>query len=300
MFFLIAAREGIENFNKALILKKLSILFALVFITNVSGFEYYLTVCAIFQNEAPYLEEWIDYHRSQGVEHFSLYNNNSTDNYLEVLQKYIDEGCVELIEWPSKILENDITNFTYTVQIGAYNDALKKYKNKAVWCAFIDIDEFIVPVLHDNITKVLKKEYRKCSGVCVNWQCYGTSNVEKCKSTLNELAYKMKWDHPWNTHTKSIVKVEHGNLFIDPHCCSYIPGRYAVDANHNRCDTAITTAVFIDKIRINHYWTRDLSYFNNIKIPRYQKWGHDENSLKELLKHADSMNFEKDEIMKSL
>ncbi len=35
-----------------------------------------------------------------GAKHFYLYNNLSQDNYLEVLQPYIESGDVELIEWP--------------------------------------------------------------------------------------------------------------------------------------------------------------------------------------------------------
>ncbi|MBR7025230.1 MAG: glycosyltransferase family 2 protein, partial [Selenomonadaceae bacterium] len=48
-------------------------------------FLYDLAVVAIFKNEGHYLKEWLDYHLFAGVEHFYLYNNNSTDNYEEVL-----------------------------------------------------------------------------------------------------------------------------------------------------------------------------------------------------------------------
>ena len=59
-----------------------------------------LVVCAIFKQEAHYLKEWIEFHRIQGFSKFFLYNNNSNDNYLEVLQPYIDKGIVDLTEWP--------------------------------------------------------------------------------------------------------------------------------------------------------------------------------------------------------
>ena len=39
-----------------------------------------LAVGAIFQNEARYLREWIEFHRRQGVERFYLYENNSSDD----------------------------------------------------------------------------------------------------------------------------------------------------------------------------------------------------------------------------
>ena len=48
----------------------------------------------MFRNEAAYLKEWIEYHHLAGVEHFWLYNNNSTDQWQDVLQPYIDWGIV--------------------------------------------------------------------------------------------------------------------------------------------------------------------------------------------------------------
>ena len=39
-----------------------------------------LAICAIFREEAPFLAEWIDFHRKVGVSHFYLYNNFSTDD----------------------------------------------------------------------------------------------------------------------------------------------------------------------------------------------------------------------------
>ena len=40
----------------------------------------YLAICAIFRDEAPFLDEWIAFHRLMGVEHFFLYDNGSVDN----------------------------------------------------------------------------------------------------------------------------------------------------------------------------------------------------------------------------
>lgn len=52
----------------------------------------YLSICAIFRNEADYLKEWIEFHRLVGVEHFFLYNNFSEDAYLSILGDYIGQG----------------------------------------------------------------------------------------------------------------------------------------------------------------------------------------------------------------
>ena len=62
--------------------------------------KYKVSICAIFKNEGPYLKEWIEFNHIVGVEHFYLYNNNSEDDYVSVLQPYIDSGLVTLCEWP--------------------------------------------------------------------------------------------------------------------------------------------------------------------------------------------------------
>lgn len=51
-----------------------------------------LAVCAIFKNEARYLAEWVTFHRLMGVQHFSLYNNGSADDWVRELIPELDAG----------------------------------------------------------------------------------------------------------------------------------------------------------------------------------------------------------------
>ena len=50
---------------------------------------YYLTLMAIFKNETFNLKIWLDHYIWQGVQHFYLIDNGSTDNPLEILNDYI-------------------------------------------------------------------------------------------------------------------------------------------------------------------------------------------------------------------
>ena len=107
--------------------------------------KYDVVVGAIFKNEAKYLKEWIEFNRIVGVQHFYMYNNFSDDNYMEVLEPYIQEGIVDLIDWPVK-----------QGQISAYKDCYDKHRKDAKWIGFIDIDEYIVPNKMDSIYDFLK------------------------------------------------------------------------------------------------------------------------------------------------
>ena len=93
-----------------------------------------LSVVAILKNESLYLKEWLDYHLAAGVEHFYLYDNDSTDNQAEVVKPYIAAGLVDYFPLPGKAM-----------QYVAYNDAVKRFKFHCRYMTFIDGDEFVYP-----------------------------------------------------------------------------------------------------------------------------------------------------------
>ena len=66
------------------------------------AFKYFMSIACIIKNEGPYLREWLEYHKLIGVEHFYVYDNESSDNTKEVLQPYIDAGDVTYIYFPGK------------------------------------------------------------------------------------------------------------------------------------------------------------------------------------------------------
>lgn len=243
---------------------------------QISAIKYQLSAVMIFNNEARFLREWIEYHRLVGVEHFWLYSNNSTDNYKKVLKPYIDSGVVELTEWPSERLENDWDHYTLNVQPAAYVDAIHKSKNKTKWLAVIDSDEYIVPVKHTTVTECLNKHFSHASGVCVNWQCYGTSYVESIPANrlmIETLLFKAKKDDPKNLYYKSIVRPKYVTTCGNPHHCLYKDKHFHVNTSNQKIGQE-NHVVNIDLLRINHYWTGDRDRYYNTKIPRYMKWGH--------------------------
>ncbi|MDE7072074.1 MAG: glycosyltransferase family 92 protein, partial [Bacteroidales bacterium] len=102
---------------------------------NTGSPRYYLAVCAIAKDEGPYFKEWLEWHRGMGVEKFYIYNNESTDCTRQVLEPYIASGLVEYRYFPG-----------YRRQLAAYDDCLENYRFDTRWLAFIDLDEFVVPV----------------------------------------------------------------------------------------------------------------------------------------------------------
>lgn len=152
---------------KSFILKQVyNILKAFISCNEISSKDYNVSICAIFKNESKYLKEWIEYHRIVGVEHFYLFNNNSTDDFEPVLKPYVDEGLVTIENWEKN-----------QAQMECYAHCVKLYGCKTKWMGFIDIDEFVVPIDYNNIYDFLKKFEKKAGAVKIYWKMFGTAGL---------------------------------------------------------------------------------------------------------------------------
>ncbi len=226
----------------------------------------YLSICAIMRNEAPYLKEWIEYHKIVGVERFYLFDNESTDNTKDVLQPYIDAGLVIYTYAPG-----DKKN---GFQSQAYNRCIQEHKDDTWWLAIIDIDEFLVPMKDDKISDFLKK-CEPYPGIVINWLMFDSNgHINKPQGGVLENYTRIHYqrDHHDNIVTKCIVnpreissagghfhfykneQVHVNELFqpLPPILPEYVSARHL--ENH---------------IRINHYWTKSYEEFSiKAKRPR--------------------------------
>lgn len=260
---------------------KLKFIFLLVCSIFISAYplsaqyRHEIALTAIFQDEAPYIKEWIEYYKLLGVEHFYLYNNLSDDNYLEVLSPYISNGEVELIEWnyPSKKISD-----WDPIQIAAYADAVNRSKDIVKWLVVVDMDEFIVPIKADTLNKFLRpfETNKNIGGVCIQWVLFGTSHVAAIpegKLLIETLLLNSGPLLGGNVSKiksqgffKSIIRPKYVSEVVSPHYCKYIPGK-----RH--------TLLNLSMAQINHYWTRDETFLYDIKIPRRIKWGGSKESV---------------------
>ena len=144
--------------------------------------KYYFSVCGIFKNESSILREWIFYYKVIGTDHIYLYNNNSDDDYLSILQPFIDDGFVTLLDWPQN-----------HAQMEAYDDCFRKNRNETVWLAFFDLDEFLCPLQENNIKDFLAK-FEGYPGLIVFWQMFGTNGqIEPIPGKLVCEQYTCSW-----------------------------------------------------------------------------------------------------------
>jgi hypothetical protein len=260
-----------------------------------SQYQYQLSVCAIFRDDARFLKEWVEFHKIVGVEHFWLFNNLSQDGYESVLAPYIKEGTVELIEWP---YESENEKEWQKIQRTAYEKSIGLARGQTKWLAVIDTDEFLFSANDNPLLKVLEG-YERYGAVCVNWQLFGTSGIKRVPEDhlmiemLTRKADTLFWK---NYFIKSIVRPERVKSFPSCHWAR-LYGKYnSVDINKRRVKGNQSGEVQIDKLRINHYWTRDEDFFFERKISRRDKPG---SNFHQLMKDFDKLNeFEDNEILR--
>ncbi len=260
--------------------------------------QFQLSVATMFRDEAPRFVEWIEYHRMVGVEHFWLYNDRSTDNYAEVLKPYIEDGTVEVFNWVPSSNVSYISN-----QVSVCRDALKKAKNSTEWFAFIDIDEFLLPVQEKTVTECLNKHFSQAAGIYVNWHHFGTGGIflkdgESMLMRLTACGHKL---HPTNGIGKSIVRPEH--VRNDD---AWNVHHYPLDSESFYCDGDVIRLLFngwdlaLDGknhskfIRLNHYRMGDENFFHKVRLERTQNTGLQESLLWE---HYHAYNLDQDDSM---
>jgi len=155
-----------------------------------------LAICAIFKDEAPYLLEWIAYHRVIGFDRFVLYDNGSTDGGADLIRRSPLADRVTVIHWPQR-----------PGQLTAYRHFIDIFAPAYDWAAFIDLDEFILPLDGNTLHGVLDS-CRNASAVMVNWRVFGPAGHEEPVTGLVIAAYDLRAEDalPVNRHVKSIVR----------------------------------------------------------------------------------------------
>jgi Glycosyltransferase family 92 len=203
----------------------------------------YLSVCAIYRNEAPNLREWVEFHRLVGAERFFLYDNGSTDEHLEALAPYLEDGTVVIHDWPSR----------ERPQEPAYDHCLSTHRDESRWIAFLDLDEYLFSPTYRPLPEVLAG-FEQYPGVVVNWAMFGTSGHLRRPAGLTIENYDHRKDYPPGSleQVKSIVDPSRAERAVTGHLFAYREGA-AANERHEIEDAPSARKVSFDLLRLNHY-----------------------------------------------
>jgi hypothetical protein len=219
----------------------------------------------MFKNEGMIIKEWLDHYISEGIQHFYLIDNGSTDNYKSILDNYINK--ITLIEDSTR--DQNLTQ--YVLFNKHFLDLIKK---ESEWIIVADFDEYIYSRKENKtILDYINTIPENIKAILLPWKNFGSNNIinhpESIIATFimreNENDFKKRVNQNWYGHCKSLTKTE-------------IINKLNVHTNHNISQemyfSDFTLGNFelydINKqnIHINHYQHMSYEYYTKIKIIR--------------------------------
>lgn len=216
-----------------------------------------IAIAAIVKDEAPYLAEWIEFHAMQGVSAIYIYDNGSTDATVPLLENTAWQVPVRCIPWASF----DGLSFT---QRFAYAHALTNFGPDHRWMAFIDVDEFLFPLIDPDLPTAMGR-FGNQPAVCLPWFNFGTSGHRTPPAGLVIENYRERAPFPPPPEGASLLRFK---SIVDP-AAVVLSGSHAFgfdDSGHRLYNEvgdkaepgAMRRPGFArsDILRLNHYFTR--------------------------------------------
>jgi len=186
-----------------------------------------LALVCIAKDEDYYLDEWLEYNNKLGFDHIFLYEN--------------DWRCTIEKEYLTKIpFDGNI------MQLPAYNHFISNNKEYD-WAAFLDCDEFITLVKHNNIKDFIN-DYNNPNGIGLNWIFFGSNNKIKrqANSLLKQFIYRNK---NVDQHIKVIMNLRNNFQMTLPHNANI----HVIDTNGKKINGPFNQNGPTDIAYINHY-----------------------------------------------
>jgi hypothetical protein len=231
---------------------------------------YSVALCAICKYEDLYIDEWIKYNLSIGFDAIHLYDNSDEFTLKGISDRY-----------PGKVFVKHFPGVAK--QYSAYNDFVVKNKDKYIWVAFIDCDEFIVLKKHSELKDFLNQYNRpNMSGICMNWYLFGSNGEKQYRPEYVTRRFTRR-DKDVNKYVKTIVKLNDIILpIIDPHNFNTKYGTY--DTNGNKVSGSLNPNGPNHTAYIHHYHIKSEEEYMK-KIARRRATTTNKRTFEDFIRH---------------
>jgi hypothetical protein len=226
-----------------------------------------LGVAAIVKNELDALPEWIAFHLAVGVSHFLMADNDSTDGTLGYLRELEALGLVTLIQVPTQDDEKP--------QLQAYAELLASCPGDLDLLAFVDADEFLLPLEAGSagdalvLRRWLGQRFAdpEVSALALHWACFGSAG-ERFRGdglVVERFTWRASRTFRTNRHYKSVVRPSRVRQFLNPHHAKLTAGIYhssqgqPLDASPER--PGVSRPICWEGARVNHYIVKSVEEF---------------------------------------
>ena len=210
---------------------------------------YNLAVGCLFKNESHCMAEWLDHYIFHGVDHFYMINDNSTDNFLSILQPYIDNHIVSLFQ---------AVNWNYYIgrQRDMYNTFILPHIKETKWLLMVDLDEFVWSPRDINLNAILNN-CNHLGQLQIFDTLFGSNgHISQPSSLVNNFTMREKIPR---RYYKYFVNSNFAFSSLNVHHATFI------DKNHEK-----NNFIILDETHyiINHYCCQSKEFWDNIKCSR--------------------------------
>jgi hypothetical protein len=221
-----------------------------------------LCLVAIFKNESSIMKEYIEHYINQGIDKFFMIDNGSDDNYLDIIQPYIDNNKIELVIDANKYM-----------QIEHYNNYFLEKSKEYDWIIVCDLDEFIYARKeYKTIKEYLLTIDNNISQIVIPWKMFGSNNhIKQPKSVIKSFIKRAQNIENNFINGKSIVRAKN-LLKFDIHT-HRIDNNISISSDNKILDREflfnISENILEESyLHLNHYAIQSYEWFMNIKATR--------------------------------
>jgi hypothetical protein len=218
---------------------------------------YYFCVGGIFRNESHSICEWIEHYKLNGAEHIYLIDDASTDNCLEKIRPYIEEGfvtCVTVNE--ERYLGRQRTLYT--------NHFLPRVKAKEMkWLLICDMDEYVWSPVYSTLPELLK-DLTETAQLQVNHTIYGSNGHDLQPPSVVAGFTRRSAEEPATErlNTKYFVNSDHEFSALNVHHATFAEDKpeYKISPGFMKLGP--------DWLIMNHYSCQSREFWETVKCTR--------------------------------
>ena len=221
-----------------------------------------LAVGAVLKNESHILQEWITHHRRQGVDHFYLIDNDSTDAFDDTVSQFVEAGLVTVIRDPTRYQQE-----------AKYNTHFLSVAQRCEWFLIIDLDEFMYARNgFQNIADFLRTLPVDTGSFSVPWKFYGSDGlIKQPANVVSGNIHRKSYAEPTYMETKTAVRGAAIESFkVHEHVLR--PGYAALDVLNrpkHSMGTFVTEQLLASSpLHLNHYPLQSRDWFMQVKATR--------------------------------
>ncbi len=197
------------------------------------------TVFSAVKNEAPFLLEWVAYHRVIGFDQVIIVSNDCTDHTVALLDALAAAG--EVVHLPQTVPEGASPQAAATALVNGAG-----LVKDGDWCIFLDSDEFLNIHAGEGRVADLVERIGDYQAMLINWRRFGDSgNASFPGRYVSEAFTRAETPFPEQTLVKTFFRKSERVAGFSPflHRCALVPRKVRLSEIINSAGNELHTAL---------------------------------------------------------